>query len=156
MGKSQYRVSKEQLVLLGSQHLQLGPTGPGGTGTGQLSNKTPPRILAAQGARNQARKDVGAGEEGVGCGIPTGRQGPAPALTFSRVPFAPVESARSLPARSTKLILLTCRQRRGCQSRRHGSPGPAQTRGGSKDLLQGDMALKAEVGSAGSSLLGFG
>lgn len=34
-----------------------------------------------------------------------------PPLTFSLVPFAPVESARSLPARSTKLILLTCRQR---------------------------------------------
>lgn len=34
-----------------------------------------------------------------------------PSLTFSLVPFAPVESARSLPARSTKLILLTCRQR---------------------------------------------
>lgn len=33
------------------------------------------------------------------------------ALTFSLVPFAPVESARSLPARSTRLILLTCRQR---------------------------------------------
>lgn len=30
-------------------------------------------------------------------------------LTFSRVPFAPDESARSLPARSTRLILLTCR-----------------------------------------------
>lgn len=35
------------------------------------------------------------------------------ALTFSLVPLAPVESARSLPARSTKLILLTCRQRGG-------------------------------------------
>lgn len=29
-------------------------------------------------------------------------------LTFSLVPLAPVESARSLPARSTRLILLTC------------------------------------------------
>lgn len=28
-------------------------------------------------------------------------------LTFSLVPFAPVESARSLPAKSTRLILLT-------------------------------------------------
>lgn len=27
--------------------------------------------------------------------------------TFNRVPLAPVESARSLPARSTRLILLT-------------------------------------------------
>lgn len=32
------------------------------------------------------------------------------ALTFSLVPLAPVESARSLPAKSTRLILLTCRQ----------------------------------------------
>lgn len=31
--------------------------------------------------------------------------------TFSLVPLAPVESARSLPARSTKLILLTWKQR---------------------------------------------
>lgn len=30
-------------------------------------------------------------------------------LTFSLVPLAPVESARSLPAKSTRLILLTCR-----------------------------------------------
>ena len=30
------------------------------------------------------------------------------APSFNRVPLAPVESARSLPARSTKLILLTC------------------------------------------------
>lgn len=30
-------------------------------------------------------------------------------FTFSLVPFAPVESALSLPARSTRLILLTCR-----------------------------------------------
>lgn len=29
-------------------------------------------------------------------------------FTLSRVPLAPVESARSLPARSTRLILLTC------------------------------------------------
>lgn len=28
-------------------------------------------------------------------------------LTFSLVPLAPVESARSLPAKSTRLILLT-------------------------------------------------
>lgn len=32
-------------------------------------------------------------------------------LTLRRVPLAPVESARSLPARSTKLILLTWRQK---------------------------------------------
>ena len=32
-------------------------------------------------------------------------------LTFSLVPLAPVESALSLPARSTRLILLTCKSR---------------------------------------------
>jgi len=31
-----------------------------------------------------------------------------------------------------------------------------RSQGRSKDLLQGDTALKAEVGSAGSSLPGFG
>lgn len=33
-------------------------------------------------------------------------------LTFSLVPLAPVESARSLPAKSTRLILLTWRGRK--------------------------------------------
>ena len=33
---------------------------------------------------------------------------PGDSPTFRRVPLAPVESARSLPARSTRLILLTC------------------------------------------------
>lgn len=37
-------------------------------------------------------------------------------LTFSRVPLAPVESALSLPARSTKLILLTCKRQWWCSS----------------------------------------
>lgn len=31
-------------------------------------------------------------------------------ITFSLVPLAPVESARSLPAKSTRLILLTWRK----------------------------------------------
>lgn len=70
------------------------------------------------------------------------------ALTFSLVPLAPVESARSLPARSTKLILLTCRQRGGCQPCGHSKPCPAQ----GQNLLQDDTALRAAVGSAGSSL----
>lgn len=59
------------------------------------------------------------------------------ALTFSLVPLAPVESARSLPARSTKLILLTCRQRGGCQPCGHSKPCPAQ----SHNLLQDDTLL---------------
>lgn len=63
------------------------------------------------------------------------------ALTFSLVPLAPVESARSLPARSTRLILLTCRQRRGCQPCGHSKPCPAQ----SQNLSQDDTALRAAL-----------
>lgn len=70
------------------------------------------------------------------------------ALTFSLVPLAPVESARSLPARSTKLILLTCGQRGGCQPCGHSKPCPVR----GQNLLQDDTALRAAVGSAGSSL----
>lgn len=55
------------------------------------------------------------GTRGQDTASPTAEEDPMPALTFSLVPFAPVESARSLPARSTRLILLTCRQRQGCQ-----------------------------------------
>ena len=36
------------------------------------------------------------------------------APSLRRVPLAPVASARSLPARSTKLILLTCTKRKEC------------------------------------------
>ena len=33
------------------------------------------------------------------------------AASFNRLPVAPVSPARSLPARSTRLILLTCRDK---------------------------------------------
>lgn len=39
--------------------------------------------------------------------LPTALRIPPQPLTFRRMPRAPEESARSLPARSTKLILLT-------------------------------------------------
>lgn len=71
------------------------------------------------------------------------------ALTFSLVPLAPVESARSLPAKSTKLILLTCRQRGGGSAlwAQQTLPKPK-----SQNLLQHDTALRAAVCSVGSPL----
>lgn len=99
-----------------------------------------------QWARKQARKgDVLAGDEGGGHGAEGDIRS---ALTFSLVPLAPVESARSLPARSTKLILLTCRQRGGSALwAQQTLPKPK-----SQNLLQHDTALRAAVGSAGSPL----
>lgn len=56
--------------------------------------------------------------------------------TFRRVPLAPVESARSLPARSTRLILLTCEDtgvtRRSCDAQ--GGP-PSRTSVAHRQLL---------------------
>ena len=95
------------LWLLASSHaLTLAPCPPcpGSPRVAVLPKRGPPTQPTLEQAR-LGRWDL-PDERGV--------EGPAPvhghgglAPTLSRVPLAPVESARSLPARSTRLILLT-------------------------------------------------
>lgn len=101
MEKPQHRAGNQQLVLLGDQHLPAGACGPcrHWHWTTLRQNTAEKWQFPMQRARNQAGKGQVAPRD------------PRHALTFSLVPFAPVESARSLPARSTRLILLTCGHR---------------------------------------------
>lgn len=101
--------SSPVICLLAFSHLLTCAPPPklilGGGPNTPLHPQEEPSCLAHPGTSQDQRRDSTYVSRCRGPTAPYGHGARAP--TLRRVPFAPVESARSLPAKSTRLILLT-------------------------------------------------